>query len=263
MDIRPQGHDIIRTWAFYTIAKAMLHQETVPWHNINLSGWVLDPDRKKMSKSKGNVVTPVDTLDRFGADAVRYWSASFKLGTDAAHDEAIFKIGGKLVTKLYNAGKFVLSQTAEDGQITNELDIAFVSELKEVVRIAGESFEKFEFSVALQETEKFFWGAFTDNYIELLKKRSRSECDPMGRASAVNTLRLGLNVVLRLFAPVAPTITEEVWSWVFAEETGYPSIHKAPWPTLEEFDTIPAPKIQNSFQPQKNLYLRYLNIFVG
>ncbi len=248
MDIRPQGHDIIRTWAFYTIAKAMLHQETVPWHNINLSGWVLDPDRKKMSKSKGNVITPVDTLDRFGADAVRYWSASFKLGTDAAHDEAIFKIGGKLVTKLYNAGKFVLAQTAEDGQITNELDIAFVSELKEVVRIAGESFEKFEFSVALQETEKFFWGAFTDNYIELLKKRTRSEDDPKGRASAVKTLRLGLNVVLRLFAPVAPTITEEVWSWVFAEETGYSSIHKAPWPTVGEFDAIPAPEIQNSFQ---------------
>ena len=248
MDVRPQGHDIIRTWAFYTIAKAMLHQESVPWHNINLSGWVLDPDRKKMSKSKGNVVTPVDTLDRFGADAVRYWSASFKLGTDASHDEAIFKIGGKLVTKLYNAGKFVLGQTADDGPIVNELDRAFIAELKEVVRSAGDAFEKFEFSVALQETEKFFWGAFTDNYIELLKRRSRSEDDPAGRASAVATLRLGLNVVLRLFAPIVPTITDEVWSWVFAEETGHPSIHKAPWPTPEEFDSIPAPEVAGSFQ---------------
>ncbi len=248
MDVRPQGHDIIRTWAFYTIAKAMLHQESVPWYNINLSGWVLDPDRKKMSKSKGNVVTPVDTLDRFGADAVRYWSASFKLGTDASHDEAIFKIGGKLVTKLYNAGKFVLGQTADDGPIVNELDMAFIAELKEVVRTAGEAFEKFEFSVALQETEKFFWGAFTDNYIELLKRRSRSEDDPAGRASAVSTLRLGLNVVLRLFAPIVPTITDEVWSWVFAEETGHLSIHKAPWPTPEELDSIPAPKVAGSFQ---------------
>ena len=247
MDVRPQGHDIIRTWAFYTIAKAMLHHETVPWRNINLSGWVLDPDRKKMSKSKGNVVTPVDTLDRFGADAVRYWSASFKLGSDAAHDEAIFKIGGKLVTKLYNAGKFVLAQTAEDGPITNELDLAFVAELKEVVRIATESFEKFEYSVALQETEKFFWGAFTDNYIELLKRRSRSEDDPEGRASAVATLRLGLNVVLRLFAPIVPTIADEVWSWVFAEETGEPSVHKAAWPTVAELDAIPSPEIAGSF----------------
>jgi valyl-tRNA synthetase len=248
MDIRPQGHDIIRTWAFYTIAKAMLHQESVPWHNINLSGWVLDPDRKKMSKSKGNVVTPVDTLDRFGADAVRYWSASFKLGTDASHDEAIFKIGGKLVTKLYNAGKFVLGQTAEDGPIVNELDRAFIAELKEVVRTAGEAFEKFEFSFALQQTEKFFWGAFTDNYIELLKRRSRSEDDPAGRASAVATLRLGLNVVLRLFAPIVPTITDEIWSWVFAEETGHLSIHKAPWPTPEELDSIPASEVTGSFQ---------------
>ncbi|MDP6668042.1 MAG: valine--tRNA ligase, partial [Dehalococcoidia bacterium] len=248
MDIRPQGHDIIRTWAFYTIAKAMLHQESVPWHNIILSGWVLDPDRKKMSKSKGNVVTPVDTLDRFGADAVRYWSASFRLGSDAAHDESIFRIGGKLVTKLYNAGKFVLAQTADEGPITNELDRAFVAELKEVVRRSTQAFENYEFSIALQETEKFFWGAFTDNYIELLKRRSRSENDPSGRASAVAALRLGLNVVLRLFAPIVPTITDEVWSWVFAEETGHPSIHRAPWPTIHEFDAIAAPEIAGSFQ---------------
>ena len=248
MDIRPQGHDIIRTWAFYTIAKAMLHHESVPWHNIILSGWVLDPDRKKMSKSKGNVVTPVDTLDRFGADSVRYWSASFRLGVDAAHDEAVFKIGGKLVTKIYNAGKFVLAQTADEGPITNELDRAFVAELKEVVRIAAEAFERFEFSVALQEMEKFFWGAFTDNYIELLKHRSRAEDDPEGRASAVATLRMGLNVVLRLFAPIVPTITDEVWSWVFAEETGYASVHQAPWPTLEEFGSIADPEVTGSFQ---------------
>ncbi|MCH7984844.1 MAG: valine--tRNA ligase [Chloroflexi bacterium] len=248
MDIRPQAHDIIRTWAFYTIAKAMLHQESVPWHNIILSGWVLDPDRKKMSKSKGNVVTPIDTLDRFGADAVRYWSASFRLGSDAAHDESIFKIGGKLVTKLYNAGKFVLAQTAEDGPITNELDRAFVAELKEVVRRATQAFEDFEFSIALQETEKFFWGAFTDNYIELLKRRSRAEDDPAGRASAVAALRLGLNVVLRLFAPIVPTIADEVWSWVFAGETGHASIHQAPWPTIEEFDSIALPEIAGSFQ---------------
>jgi valyl-tRNA synthetase len=141
----------------------------------------------------------------------------------------------------------VLSQTADEGPITNELDRAFIAELKEVVSTTGQAFEKFEFSVALSETEKFFWGAFTDNYIELLKRRSRSEDDPTGRASAVATLRLGLNVVLRLFAPVVPTIADEVWSWVFAEETGHPSIHKAPWPTIEEFDSIPAPEEPGSF----------------
>lgn len=246
-DIRPQSHEIIRTWAFYTIAKALLHQETVPWNNVIISGWVLDPDRKKMSKSRGNVVTPVETLDRFGADAIRYWSGSFRLGSDATYDESIFKIGGKLVTKLYNAGKFVLAQTAEDGPIVNELDRAFVAELKQVVSQATSAFEKFEFSIALQETEKFFWGAFTDNYIELLKKRSRSEDDLAGRASAVATLRLGLNVTLRLFAPILPTITDEVWSWAFAEETGCESIHQATWPSVDEFDHIEAPQNIGSF----------------
>jgi valyl-tRNA synthetase len=246
-DIRPQSHEIIRTWAFYTIVKALLHQESVPWRNVVISGWVLDPDRKKMSKSKGNVVTPVETLDRFGADAVRYWSASFRLGSDATHDESIFKIGGKLVTKLYNAGKFVLAQTADEGPIVNELDRAFIAELKELVIIATQAFERFEFSIALQETEKFFWGAFTDNYIELIKRRSRSEDDPQGRASAVATLRLALNVVLRLFAPVVPTITDEVWSWVFAEETGDSSIHLTTWPAAAELDAISMPDVNGSF----------------
>jgi valyl-tRNA synthetase len=169
------------------------------------------------------------------------------LGSDATHDESIFKIGGKLVTKIYNAGKFVLAQTADEGPIVNELDRAFVAELKELVVVATQAFERFEFSIALQETEKFFWGAFTDNYIELIKRRSRSEDDPQGRASAVATLRLGLNVVLRLFAPVVPTITDEVWSWVFAEETGDSSIHLTSWPAVAELAAIPAPDVTGSF----------------
>lgn len=230
MDIRPQAHDIIRTWAFYTIAKAMLHHDEIPWRNAAISGFIIDPDRKKMSKSKGNVVTPLPLVERYGADAVRYWSANGRLGTDMAYDESVFKIGGKLVTKLYNAGKFVLSQTGPQGEIANELDKAFAAELKEVVRRATAAFDEYEFAIALQVTEEFFWSAFTDNYIELLKGRTRSEDDMEGRASAVAGLRLGLSVMLRLFAPFIPTIADEVWSWVFADETGIPSVHMAPWP---------------------------------
>jgi valyl-tRNA synthetase len=230
MDIRPQAHDIIRTWAFYTIAKAMLHHDEVPWRNAAISGFIIDPDRKKMSKSKGNAVTPLPLVEKFGADAVRYWSANGRLGMDMAFDESIFKIGGKLVTKLYNAGKFVLSQTGAEGEVTDELDLAFVAELKSVARRATVAFEDYEFAAALQVTEEFFWSAFTDNYIELLKGRTRSEDDPEGRASAVAGLRLGLSVMLRLFAPFVPTIIDEVWSWVFAHETGIPSVHLAPWP---------------------------------
>ena len=104
-DIRPQAHEIIRTWAFYTIAKAMLHDDSVPWRHVLLSGWVLDPDRKKMSKSKGNVMTPMHLLEQYSADAVRYWAASARLGVDTAFDEKVLKIGKRLTTKLFNAAK--------------------------------------------------------------------------------------------------------------------------------------------------------------
>jgi len=236
-DLRPQSHEIIRTWAFYTIVKAWLHSGAIPWHHVGISGWVLDPDRKKMSKSKGNVVTPMHLLEEYGADAVRYWSANARLGTDTAFDTNVLKVGKRLVTKLFNAGKFVLMQSAEPTPITNSLDLAFLSQLRALVEKASENFEKYEHALALGEIERFFWRGLTDNYLELVKARSRSETDIEGRGSAVATLRLALKVLLRLFAPFVPYITEEVWSWAFAEETGSKSIHVAQWPQLSEFPT--------------------------
>jgi valyl-tRNA synthetase len=241
MDVRPQAHDIIRTWAFYTIAKALLHENTVPWHNVMISGWVLDPDRKKMSKSKGNVVTPIGLLDQFGADSVRYWSGSARLGTDTSYDEQAFKVGRRLVTKIYNAGKFVLQQSGPRGPITTELDRALIADLCTVVGQATDAFEQFEFARALEVTEKFFWDAFTDNYIELTKARARGESDLEGRASAIATLRLGLSVLLRLFAPYVPTITEEVWSWAYATGRYGESIHVARWPSADDLAHVRTP----------------------
>ena len=246
MDVRPQSHEIIRTWAFYTIVKAMLHHEDLPWRNVVISGWILDPERKKMSKSRGNVVTPIGLLDEFGTDPVRYWAARARLGADTAFDEKMFQIGRRLVTKLYNAGKFVLSQEGPRGPVASELDRAFAAELRGLVERATSAFEAFEYSKALEETETFFWGHFTDNYIELVKRRARSEDDAAGRASALAGLRLGLSVLLRLFAPILPTIVEEVWSWSFAEETGHRSVHRAPWPSAEEL-ALPAPDHADSF----------------
>ncbi|MDX1982688.1 MAG: class I tRNA ligase family protein, partial [Bryobacteraceae bacterium] len=234
-DVRPQSHEIIRTWAFYTIVKAHLHSNTIPWKHVAISGWVLDPDRKKMSKSKGNVITPIHLLDEFGADAVRYWSANARLGTDTAFDTNVLKVGKRLVTKLFNAGKFVLGQTAETHPISHPLDLAFTRQLRDLVARATDYFEKYEHALALDAIEKFFWRGLTDNYLELVKARSRSETDAVGRGSAVATLRFSLNVLLRLLAPFVPYITEEVWSWAFAEETGHRSIHKAPWPNAAEF----------------------------
>jgi valyl-tRNA synthetase len=260
-DIRPQSHEIIRTWAFYTIVKAHLHDASIPWKNVVISGWILDPDRKKMSKSVGNVITPMHLFDEHGVDGVRYWAASARLGTDTAFDPQVFKIGRRLTTKLYNAAKFVLSHADDVGPITHELDRAFVAKLRELVARVTASQDDFNFAQALQDTESFFWTHFTDTYLELAKPRAWQSLDadavqhtPEERHSAIAALRLGLSVLLRLFAPVLPYITEEIWSWVFAGETGQKSIHKAPWPSDKDFAGIAPPSDAGSFDLAVDLY---------
>jgi len=263
-DVRPQGHDIIRTWAFYTIAKALLHEDTVPWRHALISGWILDPDRKKMSKSKGNVTTPLPLIDTYSADAARYWAASARLGADTAFDENVWKIGKRLVTKLFNAAKFVLSQPGEIAPISHELDRAFIAQLRELVASATRDFDAYQYAHALQATETFFWTRFTDTYLELTKVRARG--DGTGTASgreaaeasaaagsAVAALRIGLSVLVRLFAPILPFITEEVWSWAFAAEVdargsaARTSVHRAPWPGPADFAGIEPPAHAESF----------------
>jgi valyl-tRNA synthetase len=247
-DLRPQSHEIIRTWAFYTIAKALLHEDRIPWKHAAISGWVLDPDRKKMSKSLGNVVVPTDLLEQFTADGVRYWAASARLGTDTTTDEKVFKVGKRLQTKIFNAAKFVLAQTAEAAPPCRELDLAFLSGLRALAARATAAFDRFNHASALQETESFFWSQFTDTYLELAKLRARDEQDAAGRSSAVASLRLGLSVLLRLFAPVLPYITEEVWSWAYAAESGCASIHRAPWPGEADFAALAEPADPRSFE---------------
>jgi len=241
-DVRPQSHEIIRTWAFYTIAKAYLHEDTIPWRHVIISGWILDPDRKKMSKSRGNVVTPMHLVEEYGADAVRYWAGGARLGTDTAFDDKVLKVGKRLVTKLFNAGKFVLAQPGDAGSVDAELDRAILQRLRVLTERVTASLDEFEFAHALQETESFFWNDFTDTFIELAKTRAREQ-----GGSAVAALRLGLSVLLRLFAPVLPYITEEVWSWAFAEETGAASIHAAAWPGMDDFAAVAPPADPASF----------------
>jgi valyl-tRNA synthetase len=238
MDLRPQSHEIIRTWAFYTIAKAWLHEADIPWRNVAISGWVLDPDRKKMSKSKGNVVTPMHLLDQYGADAVRYWSLAARLGTDTAFDEKVFAVGRRLVMKVWNASKYALAQSADDGVVGHPLDLAFLARLRDTVAKATAAFEELDYAGALDAVERFFWAGFTDSYLEMVKARARSESDPAGRTSAVGAVQRGLSVLLRLLAPYLPYVTEEVWSWGFAARTGERSIHRAPWPGGGDFEGV-------------------------
>lgn len=237
MDVRPQSHEIIRTWAFYTIAKAWLHEGTIPWKRVAISGWVLDPDRKKMSKSKGNVVTPMHLLDQYGSDAVRYWSLSARLGVDTAFDEKVLKVGRRLVVKVYNAARYVLGQEAPEGAITHPLDLGFLHRLGEAANQATLLLEAMDYAPALDVIERFFWDSFTDSYLELVKGRARSEADQAGRASAVAALRKGLSVLLRLLAPYLPYVTEEAWSWDMGGP-GRRSIHRESWPSPAEFESL-------------------------
>jgi len=240
MDLRPQSHEIIRTWAFYTVVKAWLHEREIPWRKTAISGWVLDPDRKKMSKSKGNVVTPVHLIDQYGADSVRYWSLAARLGTDTAFDEKVFAVGRRLVMKLYNAAKYALSQSAREGPPSHPLDLGFLARLRDTVERSTALFDQLDYAGALDAVERFFWSGYTDSYLELVKARARSETDAAGRSSAVAAVQQGLSVILRLFAPYLPYVTEEAWSWGFASATGARSIHAAPWPSAAEFASVPA-----------------------
>ena len=227
--LRSQGQDIIRTWLFSTVLRAELEHGTVPWKNAGISGFIVDPDRKKMSKSKGNVVTPAGMLEEHGSDAVRYWAASSRLGTDAAFDPQNpkqIKIGRRLAIKVLNAAKFVYSFELPAGsfEIENALDLDLLAELDRVVATATAAFDEYDHAKALETAEQFFW-TFCDDYLELVKERAYGATTPEGQASAVLALRGALDVLLRLFAPFIPFATEEVWSWTHDD-----SVHLAAWP---------------------------------
>jgi valyl-tRNA synthetase len=253
MDLRPQAHDIIRTWLFSTVLRSHLEQGQLPWAHAAISGWVLDPDRKKMSKSKGNVVTPMGLLEEHGADAVRYWAASGGPGVDTAFDPGQMRVGRRLAIKVLNASKFILASDEPTGPVTSLLDRGMLSLLARRLDLGGTPVEAeqalrdeldlgkldvtaalgtYEYSKALQLSEKFFWD-FCDDYLELVKRRKYGALSPEEAASANAALRTALSIMLRMFAPYLPFVTDEVWSWW---QEG--SIHRAPWPRREEITQV-------------------------
>jgi len=239
MDVRPQSHEIIRTWAFYTIAKSLLHRKKMPWRSVVISGWILDPDRKKMSKSKGNVVTPNLLFDQYSADAIRYWAAKARPGVDTVYDEKTLKVGKKLVTKLFNVARFLGRCLGDDSfdsdnqSVICPLDNSFLRGVIDLISAATSAFESNDWGTALAQIESFFWSEFCDDYIELIKSRAYGAAAPQ-RNSAISSLHLSFSILLRLVAPIVPFVAEEIWSQIYQRNFRGISIHRSTWPTSSE-----------------------------
>jgi valyl-tRNA synthetase len=238
-ELRPQAHDIIRTWAFYTIVKSYYHEGEIPWKNISVSGFVTLKG-EKMAKSKGNVISPQEVMEKFPSDSIRFWASSSKLGEDMDYNEQDLLAGNKLITKLWNASNFVFMNlndfNGESPKKLKEIDKLFLEKLDYSVYLITNHFKNYEYQKAKQELEKLFWNDFCDNYLEIIKNRIYNK-EGDEKISAQHTLYNSFLNILKLFAPIVPFITEEIYQEFFlknpiriSNKKLEKSIHISKWP---------------------------------
>ncbi len=233
--LRPQAHEIIRTWAFDTIVKSLHHFGKLPWSTIAISGWGLAAaGSEKMSKSKGGgPMSPLAMIERYSSDAVRYWAASSGFGKDSIISEEKIKNGSKLITKLWNVARFserfLAEQRPEFSMVLTPTDRWLLARLASLIRRVSELMRGYEYAAAKSEIESFFWRDLADNYLEMCKERLYGEASPL-REGAWYTLHYALFITLKLFAPFLPYVTDEIYRGLFAQSDGRRSIHLAPWP---------------------------------
>ena len=240
MSLRPQAHDIITFWLFYTLAKSQMHDKLNPWEDAVISGHVLDPKGNKTSKSKGHAIQPQIVLEKFGADAFRFWAAGSKLGDDMPYQEKDLVTGQKTINKLWNASKFIIQHIKDfDNKKPKKLELMdkfLLFRLNKLIKECTENFDKYEYSKTKFETENFFWNLFCDFYLEIIKDRVynpkiRGEEQ---RKSAQYVLKQSLVSIIKLFAPIMPFVTEELYLKLFAEEENCKSVHLSNWPEVNK-----------------------------
>jgi valyl-tRNA synthetase len=262
MSLRPQAHEIIRTWAFYTIVKSHYHFGLTPWKDVAISGWgIAGKGMGKISKSReGDQPSPGDMIQQYSADAVRYWAASTSLGKDAIINEDKIQLGEKLVKKLWNVARFSArfldgyrppaSRSSDEPLLSSLLltpaDRWILSRIQGLIRYTTLMFETYDYAAAKSETENFFWNELADNYLEMCKLRLYDE-NSYKRGGAVFTLYYLLLTVIKLFAPFFPHITEEIYQKFFIQSQSISSLHLTSWPSPEKrFDDKTAEEIGES-----------------
>jgi len=205
----------------------------------------------KMSKSKGNTIDPQSVLEEYGADAMRFWAAGPKLGEDLNYQEKDLITGKKTITKLWNASKFVFMNLKDykhnKPKSLQLIDKLFLEELNKLVESSTNSFEKYEYSKAKSETEKFFWNLFTGDYLETVKKRVYQGTGDK-KLSAQYTLHQSLLTILKLIAPIMPFVTEEIYQTYYKKTEKTSSIHLTQWPEAK-----PSTKQSNIFHTFQNI----------